>query len=244
MKTSAVIVAVAAALVSAQAPPEGTNKVSCAKPNSAYCLAGDIIIRCDGNSVGTAGRCSDNVAGYPPLGGVAECWESSKLAGDAACQKNCVVYAQPSFTLAASECTPSFTASATAAPTTLESSVTASATAAPSTVESSVESSLAASSSVSVIYSTPNGTVSTVTVSTVASSTPAPAPPAQTTPVPVGTGVPPPPPVGGNGTAPSGTNTPVGPTSTGPSTVPTGAAAANRATGALAVMGLVAAYFL
>ncbi|KAL7821233.1 hypothetical protein V8C44DRAFT_313934 [Trichoderma aethiopicum] len=220
MKTSAVIVAVAAALVSAQAPPEGTNKVSCAKPNASYCMGGDIIVRCDGNSVGTAGRCSDNVAGYPPLGGVAECWQSSELAGDAACQKNCVVYAQPSFTLAASECTPSFTASATAAPTTLESSVVVTST---------------------VVYSTPNGTVPTVTVT----STQAP-PPVQTTPV--GTGVPPPPPVGGNGTSPSGTNTPVGPTttggSTGPSTIPTNAAVANHATGALAVMGLVAAYFL
>ncbi|TFB05420.1 hypothetical protein CCMA1212_003181 [Trichoderma ghanense] len=219
MKTSAVIVAVAAALVSAQAPPEGTNKVSCAKPNAAYCMGGDIIVRCDGNSIGTAGRCSDNVAGYPPQGGVAECWQSSELAGDAACQKNCVVYAQPSFTLAASECTPSFTASATAAPTTLESSVVVTTT---------------------VVYSTPNGTVPTIT------STAAPAPPVQTTPV--GTGVPPPPPVGGNGTAPSGTNTPVGPTttggSTGPSTVPTNAAVANHATGALAVMGLVAACFL
>lgn len=88
MKTSAVIVAVAAALVSAQAPPEGTNKVSCAKPNAAYCMGGDIILRCDGNSIGTAGRCSDNVAGYPPAGGVAECYQSSELAGDAACQKN------------------------------------------------------------------------------------------------------------------------------------------------------------
>lgn len=88
MKTSALIVAAAAALASAQAPPEGTNKVNCAKPNASYCLAGDIIVRCDANAIGTAGRCSDNVAGYPPLGGVAECWQSGPLAGDAACQKN------------------------------------------------------------------------------------------------------------------------------------------------------------
>lgn len=87
MKTAAIILA-AAALASAQAPPEGTNKVNCAKPNANYCLSGDIIIRCDANGLGTAGRCSDNVAGYPPLGGVAECWQSSKTSGDAACQKN------------------------------------------------------------------------------------------------------------------------------------------------------------
>lgn len=88
MKTSAILFVAAAALASAQAPPEGTNKVNCAKPNATYCLGGDIILRCDGSSVGTAGRCSDNVAGYPPLGGVAECYQSSETAGDAACQKN------------------------------------------------------------------------------------------------------------------------------------------------------------
>lgn len=234
MKTSAIIVAVTAALVSAQAPPEGTNKVSCAKPNANYCLGGDIIIRCDANSVGVAGRCSDNVAGYPPLGGVAECYQSSETAGDAACQKNCVVYAQPSFTLPASQCTPSFTASATAS------------------VATTLSSSVVESSSVSVIYTTVvNGTVTTTvpctTVPVVPSTTPA-GPVKTTTPAgPAGTGVPPPPPPpagGNNGTAPSGTNTPVGPTSAGPSTIPTNAAVANRATGALAVMGLVAAAFL
>ncbi|UKZ58842.1 uncharacterized protein TrAtP1_000166 [Trichoderma atroviride] len=126
MKTAAIFLA-AAALASAQAPPEGTNKVNCAKPNANYCLSGDIIIRCDANGMGTAGRCSDNVAGYPPLGGVAECWQSSTTSGDAACQKNCVVYAQPSaFTLPASQCQPSavITATGTGTPTTLETAVT------------------------------------------------------------------------------------------------------------------------
>ncbi|KAL6699151.1 hypothetical protein J3F84DRAFT_365066 [Trichoderma pleuroticola] len=236
MKTSALFVAVTAALVSAQAPPEGTNKVTCAKPNANYCYGGDIIVRCDANGVGTAGRCSDNVAGYPPLGGVAECWQSTETSGDAACQKNCVVYAQPSsFTLAASQCTPSFTASATSAPaTTLSSSVVG-----PTD-----------SSSVSVIYTTiVNGTVTvTVPCSTVpVGPTSTPGPVITTTPTgPIGTGIPPPPPPppANNGTAPSGTNTPVGPTSAGPSTIPTNAAVANRATGALAIMGLVAAAFL
>ncbi|KAF3069442.1 hypothetical protein Trisim1_002923 [Trichoderma cf. simile WF8] len=237
MKTSAIIVAVTAALVSAQAPPEGTNKVTCAKPNANYCYGGDIIVRCDANGVGTAGRCSDNVAGYPPLGGVAECWQSTETSGDAACQKNCVVYAQPSsFTLAASQCTPSFTASATSAPATTLSSAVATGTA-----------------SASVIYTTVvNGTVTTTVPCTTLPGTPTTTPAGPpvvitTTPAgPVGTGVPPPPPAN-NGTAPtgpSGTNTPVGPTSTGPSTIPTGAAVANRASGALAIMGLVAAAFL
>ncbi|KAM6480401.1 hypothetical protein HDV62DRAFT_110103 [Trichoderma sp. SZMC 28011] len=237
MKTSAIIVAVTAALVSAQAPPEGTNKVTCAKPNANYCYGGDIIVRCDANGVGTAGRCSDNVAGYPPLGGVAECWQSTETSGDAACQKNCVVYAQPSsFTLAASQCTPSYTASATSAPATTLSSAVATGTA-----------------SASVIYTTVvNGTVTTTVPCTTLPGTPVTTPAGppvviSTTPAgPVGTGVPPPPPAN-NGTAPtgpSGTNTPVGPTSTGPTTIPTGAAVANRASGALAIMGLVAAAFL
>lgn len=88
MKTSALFVVAAAALANAQAPPEGTNKITCLKPNANYCYGGDIIVRCDANGLGTAGRCSDNVAGYPPLGGVAECWQSTETSGDAACQKN------------------------------------------------------------------------------------------------------------------------------------------------------------
>ncbi|KAH6610055.1 hypothetical protein Trco_000075 [Trichoderma cornu-damae] len=214
MKTSAVIAAVAAAaLASAQAPPEGTNKVSCAKPNANYCYGGNVIIRCDASAIGTASRCSDNVAGYAPLGGAASCYQSSETAGDAACQKNCVVYAEPSFTLQASECTPSFVASATAAPTTLKTTA-----------------------------ATPVGTG----VYTTASSVPGNGvvPPPASSAAPAGTGVPPPPPAGGNHSAPTGTNTPVGPTSTSPGTVPTNAAAANRATGALAVVGLIAAYLL
>lgn len=97
MKTSVVALAAAVAVVSA-APNGGIDpntKIDCAKPNANYCMAGDIILRCDANSVGTRGRCSDNVAGYPPAGGVASCWQSSEQAGDAACQKNvsCIILA-------------------------------------------------------------------------------------------------------------------------------------------------------
>ncbi|KAH8130569.1 hypothetical protein FP744_10003841 [Trichoderma asperellum] len=233
MRTSAIIVAAAAALASAQAPPEGTNKVTCAKPNANYCLPGGIIVRCDANAIGTAGRCSDNVAGYPPAGGVAECWQSGPLVGDAACQKNCVVYAQPSsFTLPASQCTPSaVVSSGSGSPTTL---ATAPQTSAPSTI----------------VYTTTvvNGTVTLTVPCTTAEATSAtvvvPPPITPTVTPPTGTGAPPPPPAGGNQTAPTGSNTPVGPTTTGPHVVPTNAAGSNRATGALAVMGLVAAYFL
>jgi len=122
MKTATLLLAAAAAAVAhaseGQAPGPDT-KYNCAKPNANYCMGGDIILRCDANSIGTPGRCSDNVAGYPPAGGVAECHQSSKEAGDAACEKNCVVYAaQSSFTLPASQCTPSASASGYGASTT------------------------------------------------------------------------------------------------------------------------------
>ncbi|KAK2593539.1 hypothetical protein QQS21_008762 [Conoideocrella luteorostrata] len=114
MKTTIVALATSVAVVAA-APggiPSGTP-INCAKPNANYCMAGDIILRCDGNGMGTRGRCSDNVAGYPPAGGVASCYQSSEEAGDAACQKNCVVYAAKPFTLAADKCTPSATVTST-----------------------------------------------------------------------------------------------------------------------------------
>ncbi|KAG6019525.1 hypothetical protein E4U41_003182 [Claviceps citrina] len=87
--------------------------INCAKPNANYCMSGDIILRCDARSLGTRGRCSDNVAGYAPAGGIASCYQSSEEAGDAACQKNCVVYAAQPFTLPADKCTPSPTSGIT-----------------------------------------------------------------------------------------------------------------------------------
>ena len=94
MKTAAVAVALSAAVVSANPQrqhglPEGTE-INCSKPNANFCMGEDtdIILRCDENGVGTRGRCSDNVAGYPPAGGTATCWQSDRLAGDAACVKN------------------------------------------------------------------------------------------------------------------------------------------------------------
>ncbi|KAG5919727.1 hypothetical protein E4U61_000613 [Claviceps capensis] len=112
MKAAAVVLAISPVVVSAIAsggPPAGAL-VNCAKPNANYCLGGDGILRCGADSIGIQGRCSDNVAGYPPFGGMASCQESSELAGDAACVKNCVVYAAQPYTLPAHKCTPSYTA--------------------------------------------------------------------------------------------------------------------------------------
>lgn len=89
MKTSTVLAAAAAAAgpVCASGASDATE-MKCARPNASFCIAGDIILRCDGSGLGVPGRCSANVAGYPPLGGTASCYESAPEAGDAACQKN------------------------------------------------------------------------------------------------------------------------------------------------------------
>ncbi|GAB0135363.1 hypothetical protein EsDP_00003704 [Epichloe bromicola] len=110
MKTAVVALATSVAVVSAApgAVLPGAP-INCAKANANYCMSGDIILRCDASGMGTRGRCSANVAGYPPAGGAATCYQSSEEAGDAACQKNCVVYAAQPFTLAADKCTPSAT---------------------------------------------------------------------------------------------------------------------------------------
>ncbi|KAH6845055.1 hypothetical protein B0I37DRAFT_406648 [Chaetomium sp. MPI-CAGE-AT-0009] len=111
MKTSSILVLASAALASAQVKIED-GKYICEKANAAFCagdsMGTDIIIRCDGNKVGVAGRCSNNLAGQPPIGNhPALCYQSSPTAGDAACEKNCVVYPSKGepFTLPASECT-------------------------------------------------------------------------------------------------------------------------------------------
>jgi hypothetical protein len=70
-----------------------TNKYDCPsnKPSGAFCvgdsLKTNIILRCN-NGTATPGNCNANLAGAPPLGGVAQCWQSSPTAGDASCAKN------------------------------------------------------------------------------------------------------------------------------------------------------------
>lgn len=59
------------------------------EPGKAYCAAADIIIRCDGQGIGVPGRCSDSLAGQPPLGvNPAKCWQQDRNSGLAACEKN------------------------------------------------------------------------------------------------------------------------------------------------------------
>ncbi|KAM7201485.1 hypothetical protein V8F33_003309 [Rhypophila sp. PSN 637] len=117
--------AASAALVSATEVDTGgvtinpDGSYTCAKANAAYCagdsLKTDIIIRCYGTR-GQPGRCSDNLAGQPPVGlSTALCHQTSNVEGDAACEKNCVVYGgsgngKGTFTLPAEICTPTYTA--------------------------------------------------------------------------------------------------------------------------------------
>jgi hypothetical protein len=93
MKTSAILLSCLLAVA------EAGNIFNCTKPSANFCLGGDIILRCDGNGVGKAGRCSNNLAGYAPIGGPASCYQSSTDAGDAACVKNVCWRPRPSFTL-------------------------------------------------------------------------------------------------------------------------------------------------
>lgn len=88
MKTTTVLAAAAAVAPVHASGATDVAEIKCARPNASFCVAGDIILRCDGSGVGVPGRCSANVAGYPPLGGTAVCHESAPEAGDAACQKN------------------------------------------------------------------------------------------------------------------------------------------------------------
>ncbi|KXH66519.1 hypothetical protein CSAL01_09573 [Colletotrichum salicis] len=113
MKTYATLILAASALASAQVTYNATTgQYICSRPNSAFCAGDsfgtDIIIRCDANARGQPGRCTNNLAGQFPLGvNPSLCWMSQPYSGDAACEKNCVVYASPSpFQLPPSVCTP------------------------------------------------------------------------------------------------------------------------------------------
>jgi hypothetical protein len=103
MRSSTFLIATAAAVVRAQTPGDDVP-INCAKPNANYCMEADIILRCDENAIGIPARCSPNLSGYPPAGGVASCWESGDEVGDAACEKNvsCRAPIRPSCCLQAS----------------------------------------------------------------------------------------------------------------------------------------------
>ncbi|MCJ1427688.1 hypothetical protein MMC29_005593 [Sticta canariensis] len=89
------------ALVCAQVVVDPTTgRITCpvsAGPTSlAYCagesLVTNIIIRCRG-TFGQPGNCNDNLAGIPPVGvKYSPCYQSSPLAGDAACSYDGIAY--------------------------------------------------------------------------------------------------------------------------------------------------------
>ncbi|KAJ0166567.1 hypothetical protein CTA2_6776 [Colletotrichum tanaceti] len=265
MKTSATLVLTASALASAQVTyNETTSQYVCSRPNSAFCAGDsfgtDIIIRCDANARGQPGRCSDNLAGQFPVGvRPALCWQSQPQAGDAACEKNCVVYADQPFRLPVAVCTPYATPSGTAAPTITY----------PFGPLSSANNGTVRFPSSSRVSSAPRSTGTgtggrtTALSSTVrfpsssrVSSAPRPMGTGGTGggPIPSGNNTAPTSSRGGGGGGgsssggggPSGTRTPVPPSGSAsglPPTVPT-AGAAQNAVGPLAIAGLVAAYFL
>ncbi|KAL0942462.1 uncharacterized protein CTRU02_200348 [Colletotrichum truncatum] len=112
MKSPAAFVLAISALASAQVIYNATtNEYICSRPNAQWCAGDsfdtDIIIRCDAQGRGQPGRCTNNLAGYFPLGvNPSLCWQSTLEAGDAACEKNCIVYTNPPFLLPPNICTP------------------------------------------------------------------------------------------------------------------------------------------
>ncbi|KAJ9165425.1 hypothetical protein NKR19_g433 [Coniochaeta hoffmannii] len=235
MKNSALLTILASAAVASAQVTVDNGTYTCSKPNVAFCagdsMKTDIIIRCDSTGQGQPGRCSDNLAGEPPVGvQPALCYQSDATTGDAACEKNCVVYGgsgngNGTFTLPADQCTPTFTAtdtgsgSSTATSTASSSESTSSETTSTETVTECISvcptdtaSTTPAGPTTGPVYPTGNGTITTS--------------PTLTKPTTLTTGV------------------PVKPTTTGPSSVPTAGAAANAAGGLLAGFGLALAYIL
>lgn len=91
MKTSALLVAATSALVMAQNQPQdqaNPAKDLCKQANTTFCLSGDIILHCTGEGVGETSRCTPALTAYPPVDGVARCYEKVENAGQAACEKN------------------------------------------------------------------------------------------------------------------------------------------------------------
>jgi len=99
MRTSAfaVILTSTIAAVQGQVTQQPNGTFTCAIPNGDYCagesLSTNIIIRCT-NGIGQPGNCNDNLAGVPPVGvkPFAPCYQTSDVAGDAACSWNGIAY--------------------------------------------------------------------------------------------------------------------------------------------------------
>ncbi|PFH57783.1 hypothetical protein XA68_14571 [Ophiocordyceps unilateralis] len=101
MKPLAVVVATAAGSVSATGIADATT-MNCAKPNANYCISNDVILRCNGQALGSPTRCHDDFAAYPAEAGAVTCMQSAQDAGDAVCHRNCVVHADEPYVLPAS----------------------------------------------------------------------------------------------------------------------------------------------
>ncbi|GKT50332.1 uncharacterized protein ColSpa_10513 [Colletotrichum spaethianum] len=232
MKTSAAVVLVASALASAQFMYNSTiGRYNCPRPNAAFCtsdsLRTDVIIRCDANGHGLAASCSNNLAGQFPPGvlQLARCWQSQSQSGDAACEKNCIVYAAQPFQLPSSVCTPYATASGTGAGPSTTNPIAPQ----PSTNNGTNTSSVLCA----VAYGNRNRPLRWWTW------------PSAGGPSPSGNGTVPTESGGDSGSA-SGTRTPIPPSKSitgGITPVPTAGAVQNSA-GYLALAGLVAAYFI
>ncbi|KAG8418212.1 hypothetical protein J3458_005640 [Metarhizium acridum] len=110
MKTAVAVFAAAAAVVSAV--PNGgipvDAKVACEKPNVNFCLDDTTLVVCDANKVGTRTFCRESLIPSPPADGIGLCWQSSKDANDAVCQKACVVYHPTQYTIPAVLCNPTY----------------------------------------------------------------------------------------------------------------------------------------
>ncbi|KAB5554764.1 hypothetical protein GE09DRAFT_139557 [Coniochaeta sp. 2T2.1] len=224
MKSSALITVLATAAVATAQVTVDNGTYICAKPNVAYCagdsMKTDIIIRCNSEMRGQPGRCSDNLAGEPPVGvRPALCYQTDNTKGDAACEKNCIVYGGSGngagiFTLPASLCTPEFSATGTStgggiATTTTTS--TSSPSAPPPAEETTTPPTVVVPTTTAPVYPTGNN-------GTVITSVPSPVQPS--------------------------TGPPVVPTTTGPAPISTAGAAANVAGGLLAGLGMAVAYVL
>ncbi|KAF6826941.1 hypothetical protein CMUS01_09216 [Colletotrichum musicola] len=270
MKTAASVVLAASALASAGVTYNATTgEYICSRPNSQWCAGDsfgtDIIIRCNSSARGQPGRCGDNLAGQFPVGvNPALCWQSNADAGNAACEKNCVVYAADgSFRLPPSVCTPYATSSGLSLPTvrpTGSSRLNATSgvqtpTFRPTTpvvprpsgtgnLTGGGRNATTVRSGSTSIFTPPRptgtGSGGPRTNGTAPTNTQGPAPGTPSQP-----GVPGQPSIPGQPGQTSATRTPVGPSGTPslPPTVPT-AGAAHNAAGYIAVVGIVAAYFL
>ncbi|KAB5572634.1 hypothetical protein GE09DRAFT_1217184 [Coniochaeta sp. 2T2.1] len=228
MKNSALITVLATAAVATAQVTVDNGTYICAKPNVAYCagdsMKTDIIIRCNSEMRGQPGRCSDNLAGEPPVGvRPALCYQTDNVKGDAACEKNCIVYGGSGngagiFTLPASICTPEFSATGTSSGGIATTTTTSTSPPPPPATSTTEETTTPPAVVVPTTTAPPAPVYPTGNNGTVITSVPSPVQPS--------------------------TGPPVVPTTTGPAPISTAGAAVNVAGGLLAGLGMAVAYVL